>query len=214
LRRFSALTILIFALPLWAAEFGVFSPEKQVFDFRARPMGERTAHFASGQTCDVYLRKARQSDPISKELLETVLGEGGQVIEHRLHMNSAVNCHGFTCQTLGVRNLPVDPWINFRDMEVLLDEYFAPTGIVYHSLNLNTFATDPRLKPNDVVLFLGEDFYSRGRGVLQHTGIVRRVNGENWVLQKLDEDMVVLTPIRGPVERYGILEVLIFRAKL
>lgn len=214
MRAWFAAALLLGSLSASAATlpWGGFTPEIAVSNEAGDTIGLRTAHFESGRKCDVYLRKGRENGRISDQMLKLALGDGGYVVEHRLHMNPAVNCHGFTCQTLGtIPYLPEDPWINPRDMIMLLAEYYANTGIRYSRAEIASFARDPRLQKNDLVTF---ETLEEGGGVLQHSGIVRKsAQGENWVLSKLDEDMVAFTPVDGLVKRYGIDRVRIFRLK-
>jgi translation initiation factor IF-1 len=198
---------LVLSQSAFAADRLVLGSEDIRYDQWGRSIGVVEAKLPSGNTCDLFLRKPRENKPITNELLQLVLGEGGYVVEHRLSMNPAVNCHGFTCQTLGVPpGLPADPWIDPKPMTYFLKEYFENTDIVYRWPDIVGFATDTRILPGDVVVF--------GLGpVLQHTGIVKRVGGQNWVYNKLEEDQVVLAPLAGIMSRYGIAYVRIYRPK-
>jgi hypothetical protein len=161
------------------------------------------ACFKSG-TCTVLIDKPRQKSSLRRERLDAILGHFGRIIEGS---NPAVNCHSYACMASGVP-LPYNSWLDpDRSYITLLREFFTSTGLTYGPSNFDNFGYDPRIRDGDLILMKNE------RGALHHSGIIRKLNGYNWVDSKLDEDMVVRTPLDTLLSPYLVNEVNVYRRK-
>ncbi len=169
-----------------------------------------TAQFPSGKST-VLLDKPVAKPPMSSSQLKDILGLEGYKVKHEISDDPAVNCHGLSCLETGIPGFPKNAWINPKDFGVILKDYFTSTGIRYTDSEFKEFRSNVNIHDGDLVIMLN----SLRR--LNHSGIVRPVlkNGrtENWVLSKLDEGLVVLTPIENLVHHYQIATVSIYRKK-
>ncbi len=196
--------------PSWGA-----AGESPVFrrDFVENGVAVYHAVFESGRKCQVLLGRPadRNYVPISRSALTRLLAGGGHLIADAVSGRSDINCHGFSCQKIGIPHLPQNVWIEPGDFRVLLMEYFEKTPIEWfsHAQNwqgVDSFEHNPNIQAGDlVVMALGPR--------IQHSGLVVFEGGQKMVLSKLDEEMVVVASLANLVERYGINTVGVFRRK-
>jgi hypothetical protein len=168
------------------------------------------ACFASG-SCVVLINKPSNRQKLSSTIIREILGANGRLVDHEYSGSPAVNCHGYSCAVIGIPGLPKWAWIDAKDLRVLVKEFFVSQNLRFDSSEFQNFASNQALRENDLVVMVNF------QNVANHTGVVRKVNAggrvENWVESKLDEDVVVLTPLQNLRDHYQLEAAIIYRRR-
>lgn len=167
------------------------------------PVARVQACYAAGK-CTLLIAKHRRFPPLTRERLATILGGNGRIVDPS--KDPTVNCHGYACSATGVP-LPKNAWLNPDESYlVLLQEFFVRVAPPFSGRDFSDFAYNPLVQPGDLVLFTNNRH-------IQHSAIVVRENGENWVDSKLEEDFVVRTPLTNLVAPYQSDQVHLYRRR-
>lgn len=157
--------------------------------------------------CVLLLTKPRIKYPIKRERLQRILGSSGRIVNTEDSNDPAVNCHAFAMKRAGVA-LPEHTWLDpDRSYLALLKEYFSNTQLRFDETNRSSFDYDSQVQDGDLVLMVND------MNSLNHSGIVVKRNGFNWIISKLDEDMTVMTPLDGLWDAYAVSTAKVFRRK-
>jgi hypothetical protein len=131
---------------------------------------------------------------------------------------SSFNCHtyslgdriGLTPQDW-VEGEPTNLSMDTNPMEILLSIYFTILRTLKAD-EINSLHLDSDLRENDIISFTYKRF---DWGIVhQHSGIIRRVNGENWLASKFRLGRLVVTPISEALSYYPqVTKILVYRLK-
>ncbi len=174
----------------------------------------------------VILNKHRERPYIEPIRLIRLLGNTGQIISNASSMNPSINCHSYAMMLSRIPGWPSNAWLDAGRMSYspgrsdslsnLIKEYFFDTGIGFSNSNSALFDRTSGLKTGDYVLMSRRNF--QGGLTVVHSGIVtqgRDLHGVfNIVESKLEENMVVHTPLANLVNSYSITGIRVFRRRL
>lgn len=168
-------------------------------------VAQRRACFSGGEC--FFLEKKFRQRTYNSYFVKRVLGSDGIIIADPAGNDPSINCHSYALRRIGVP-LPPHSWVNAdHGYFDLLKRYFVNSGQRYSAEDARGFEFNFQIQEGDLVLMSGRD------RVLNHSGVVVRRNGRNWVQSKLDEDEVVLTPLYNLLGPYQVGFISVWRLR-